>query len=56
MAQEDCRLWDPALADRTGAPLSADARRRHFMADRNRKGRVFTTDHVWTFHIWQQAR
>ena len=56
LAAEDLRLWDPALTDRSGGPMGADARRRHFMADRNRRGRTFTTDHVWTFHIWQQVR
>jgi hypothetical protein len=26
-----------------------------FMADKWRKGRRFSTEHVWTFHIWQQV-
>jgi hypothetical protein len=40
---------------KTGAPLASEARRRLFMADRHRRGRAFTTDHIWTFSIWQQV-
>ena len=35
--------------------MDADARRRHFMAGRNRTGRHYDTEHVWTFCIWQQV-
>lgn len=35
--------------------MAADTRRRHFMGDRHRRGRTFSTEHVWTFYIWQQV-
>jgi hypothetical protein len=25
------------------------------MSDKHRRGRAFSTDHVWTFYIWQQV-
>jgi hypothetical protein len=37
-----------------GVPLGSDARRSHYSKAGNRKGLVFSPDHVWTFHIWQQ--
>ena len=36
-----------------GAPLSSDKRKAYFAAKRNRTGRVFDTDLVWTFHFYQ---
>ncbi|KAI8468383.1 MAG: hypothetical protein J3K34DRAFT_523009 [Monoraphidium minutum] len=54
-APEDLRLWDPSLSTRTGEPMGSEARRRHFMMERNRRGRTYSTEHVWTFCIWQQV-
>jgi len=54
-ASEDLRLWDPTLCDKSGAPINADTRRRMFMAEKWRKNRSFSTEHVWTFYIWQQV-
>ncbi|GBF96590.1 hypothetical protein Rsub_09336 [Raphidocelis subcapitata] len=54
-AEEDLRLWDPSLVDSNGNPMASDARRRRFMRDVHRRGRTYTTDHVWTFVIWQQV-
>src|ERR1700742_2374789 len=34
-------------------PLPAAARKRFFAKARNREGRLFTTDHTYTFHFWQ---
>ncbi|KIY98979.1 hypothetical protein MNEG_8986 [Monoraphidium neglectum] len=54
-APEDLRLWDPTLSTRSGEPMPSESRRRHFMAERNRRARTFSTEHVWTFCIWQQV-
>jgi hypothetical protein len=53
-APEDMRLFDPALADpATGQAWPASKRRGHFCGARQRRGRGFDTDHVWTFHAWE---
>ncbi|KAI8463972.1 MAG: hypothetical protein J3K34DRAFT_441942, partial [Monoraphidium minutum] len=54
-ATEDLRLWDPTLVDKKGAPMAAEARRKHFMNERHLEGRRYDTNHVWTFYIWQQV-
>jgi hypothetical protein len=35
--------------------MASDTRRRRFMRDCHRRGRTYTTEHVWTFVIWQQV-
>lgn len=43
----------PPASIPAGEPLSVAARRKHFQAAKNRAGVTFSTQHVWTFHLWQ---
>ncbi|KAI8464539.1 MAG: hypothetical protein J3K34DRAFT_526123 [Monoraphidium minutum] len=52
-AREDMRAFTRALA-KGGEPLPVAARRKHFQAAKNRAGVNFDTQHVWTFHLWQE--
>jgi len=53
---EDMTLFDPALVSRwTGKPLSGKQRRSHFASSANRQGRCFSTDHVWTFQMYDHT-
>jgi hypothetical protein len=53
-AKEDMRLFEPSLvAGKAGEPMHADKRRRWCDVPKNLDGRMYDTDHVWTFHIWQ---
>ncbi|GBF99475.1 hypothetical protein Rsub_12143 [Raphidocelis subcapitata] len=52
-AEEDMRLFCPAIADKHGRPLPSDKRRKWCDQPKNLGGRAFGTDHVYTFHIWQ---
>ncbi len=47
--KEDMSLWEPALKGK-----SAAARTKHFASSKHRASHTFDTEHVWTFHIWQQ--
>ena len=49
--------WDPRTgggAATDAPPLPAEARRKLFTRASARASRTFGTDHVWTFHLWQQ--
>ncbi|WIA11789.1 hypothetical protein OEZ85_011882 [Tetradesmus obliquus] len=52
-ATEDMRLFAPELADKTGAPLSPEKRRKWCDVPKHLAGKQFSTEHVYTFHIWQ---
>eukprot|EP00877_Chromochloris_zofingiensis_P008387 jgi/Chrzof1/3801/Cz13g09100.t1 len=52
-ATEDMRLFSAELADKNGAPLSADKRRQWCDIPKNLAGRLLDTEYIWTFHIWQ---
>jgi len=55
-AGEDMRLFDESLCSRwSGAPLAASKRQAQFRSAAARKGRVFDTEHVWTFQIYDQV-
>lgn len=50
---EDCRLLEPTLTV-DDSQASASARRKAFFSRRpNRSGRVFSTEHVYTFYLYQ---
>eukprot|EP00775_Hariotina_reticulata_P003271 gene3271-3548_t len=52
-AQEDMRLFAPELVDKDGAPMSADKRRKWCDNPKNLEGKMFDTNNIYTFHIWQ---
>ena len=52
-AEEDLRLFAPELVDKHGRPLTAERRRKWCDAPRNLEGKRFSTEHVYTLHIWQ---
>lgn len=52
-ATEDMRLFAPQLADKHGAPLLPEKRRKWCDAPKNLEGLKFSPDHIYTFHIWQ---
>lgn len=37
-----------------GEPASVTQRRKFFQSAKQREYRRYTTDHVWTFHLWQE--
>lgn len=52
-AQEDLRLLLPSLQLPDGSPWSADERRAHFRSPQRRRGLLFDTRYVYTFHGWE---
>eukprot|EP00775_Hariotina_reticulata_P003808 gene3808-4065_t len=52
-AQEDMRLFSPALADKNNQPLTAAKRRKWCDQPKNLEGLMLDTENVYTFHIWQ---
>ncbi|GLI67838.1 hypothetical protein VaNZ11_012122 [Volvox africanus] len=55
-AREDTRLMTPPLMDSGQGEPWASARRRHYFRQaEHRTAHVFDTEHVWTFHTWDQA-
>ncbi|GBF87353.1 hypothetical protein Rsub_00064 [Raphidocelis subcapitata] len=51
--QEDMRLVAPGLADKSGAPLSSDKRRKWCDNPKNLEGCKFVPGLTYTLHIWQ---
>ncbi|EFJ48428.1 hypothetical protein VOLCADRAFT_91115 [Volvox carteri f. nagariensis] len=55
-ACEDTRLMGlPLMNPVGGQPWSAVQRRQYFRRTAHRAAHVFDTEHVWTFHTWDQA-
>lgn len=55
-AEEDMTLYNPSLVSSwTGKPLSAAKRRGHFSCKSGRQGRLFDTDNVWTFQVYDHV-
>ncbi|GLC37492.1 hypothetical protein PLESTF_001454700 [Pleodorina starrii] len=55
-AKENTRLMGPPLADSVGGhPWTTIQRRQYFRRAANRRAHVFDSEHVWTFHTWDQA-
>eukprot|EP00877_Chromochloris_zofingiensis_P008386 jgi/Chrzof1/3800/Cz13g09090.t1 len=52
-ATEDMRLFSTELADKNGAPLSSDKRRKYFDKPANAAAKLIGTEYVWTVHMWQ---
>ncbi|BDA45975.1 probable phosphatidylinositol 3,4,5-trisphosphate-dependent Rac exchanger protein at N-terminal half [Coccomyxa sp. Obi] len=50
---EELRLFDPSLTNDSGGPMDALKRKKHFWNKKNRAGRSFTREHVWTFQMYQ---
>lgn len=50
---EDVRLMEPALTAADGGPAPAATRKRYFSSKSARQGRVFNTEHVYTFYLYQ---
>lgn len=46
-------LLGPQLCKYNGEPLPGPQRKKLMSDARNRKGYVFDTEHVYTFHFWQ---
>lgn len=51
--QEDMSILGPQLCKYNGEPLSGPQRKKLMSDSRNRKGHIFDTEHVYTFHFWQ---
>lgn len=50
---EDCRLLEASLSVEGSQASASNARKAFFSRRGNRSGRVFSTDHVYTFYLYQ---